>query len=281
MPRMRILNTAEQARFEHPPAFNSAERKRYFDFSQSVMDAVQDLRSPANRIGFLLAYGHFRATRRFFSPEQYHERDIAFVSRVVGASPDVFSSETYKERTRLHHQSRILDLPGFRPFEAQAEDQLITEIAAMARAHLKPRLIFGRCTDFLIEKRIQLPSVRRLTDLIRARLRARKGDLIRLVDTNLSPDLRAMLDNLFVQEGGTNRYRLTLLKKIPQSAQERSRRRLPIWRPSRTCTGRSGRFLMTSTSAPKASAITRAAFRREEYSSCSAVRTPWPTCCSA
>ena len=52
MPRMRILNTAEQARFEHPPAFNSAEHKRYFDFSQSVMDAVQDLRSPANRIGF-------------------------------------------------------------------------------------------------------------------------------------------------------------------------------------------------------------------------------------
>ena len=39
MPRMRILNTAEQARFEHPPAFNSAERKRYFNFSQSVMDA--------------------------------------------------------------------------------------------------------------------------------------------------------------------------------------------------------------------------------------------------
>ena len=79
MPRMRILNAAEQARFEHPPAFNSAERKRYFDFSQSVMHAVQDLRSPVNRIGFLLAYGYFRATRRFFSPEQYHERDIGSV----------------------------------------------------------------------------------------------------------------------------------------------------------------------------------------------------------
>ena len=54
MPRMRILNAAEQARFEHPPVFDSAERRRYFDFSKSVMDATQDLRSPASQIGFLL-----------------------------------------------------------------------------------------------------------------------------------------------------------------------------------------------------------------------------------
>ena len=218
MPRMRILNAAEQARFEHPPVFDSAERKRYFDFSQSIMYAAQDLRSPANRMGFLLAYGHFRATRRFFSPEQYQERDIAFVARTVGVSPNAFSSEAYKDRTRLNHQKRILDLQGFRPFDAQAEAELITEIAAMVRAHLKPQLIFGRCTDFLIEKRIEVPGVRRLTNLIRAALGVHKSSLIRLVDTNLSLELRTMLDDLFVQEDGTNRYRLTLLKKISQSA---------------------------------------------------------------
>ena len=77
MPRMRISDADEQARLEHPPAFNSAERKRFLDFSKSIMDAAQDLRSTANRIGFLLAYGYFRATRRIFSPERYHERDDA------------------------------------------------------------------------------------------------------------------------------------------------------------------------------------------------------------
>ena len=74
---MRILDADEQARLEHPPVFNSAERKRFLDFSKSIMDAVHDLRSTANRIGFLLAYGYFRATRRFFSLERYHERDEA------------------------------------------------------------------------------------------------------------------------------------------------------------------------------------------------------------
>lgn len=107
MPRMRILNAAEQAHLEHPPVLNSAERKRFFDFSQSVMDAAHELRSTTNRIGFLPAYGCFRAARRFFPPERYHGRDIAFVSRVVGAPANEFSGEDCSERTRLHHQGRI------------------------------------------------------------------------------------------------------------------------------------------------------------------------------
>ena len=182
------------------------------------MDVAQGLRGPANQIGFLLAYGYFRAAQRFFSPEQYRERDIAFVSRVIAASPSAFSVKAYKERTRLRHQKLILDRLGYQPFDAQAEAHLVTEIATMVRAHLKPRLIFRRCIDVLIEKRIQVPGVRRLTDLFRAELSARKSTLVRLVDTHLTPHLRQMLDDLFMQEDGANRYRLTLLKTFSQSA---------------------------------------------------------------
>ncbi|MDE0533248.1 MAG: DUF4158 domain-containing protein [Albidovulum sp.] len=144
-------------------------------------------------------------------------RRTGSVSRTVGASPYEFSKENYRERTCLHHQKRILDLQGFRPFGTWAKDQLNTGIAKMARVHLKARLIFGRCIDFLIEKRIQLPGARRLTDLIRAQLSEQKEGLIRLVGMNLSPDLRALPDDLFEQEDGENRYRLTLLSKISQS----------------------------------------------------------------
>ena len=100
------------ARYDNPPVFSSAERKRFLDFSRSVMDAVQGLRSPTRRIGFLLAYGYFRSPRRFFPAERYHERDIAFFARVVGDAPDASSAGGYRQRTRLHHQ-------GFRsPFSS-------------------------------------------------------------------------------------------------------------------------------------------------------------------
>ena len=211
MPRMRILNAAGRHAL-NIPGFDSAERKRHFDFSQTVMHVARGLRGPANRIGFLLACGYFRASRRFFSPERFHERDIGFVSRALDLPLDTFTPENYIDMTRLRHQRRILDLHGFRPFGDPAEAQLTTEIATMARAHLKPRLIFGRCVDFLIERRIEVPGAWRLSELIRTGLSAHKSDLIRLVDTHLTPKARQLLDSLFVQETGKP-YRLTLLKR--------------------------------------------------------------------
>lgn len=217
MPRMRILSAAEQARLELPPIFDSAERKRYLDFSQSLMETARTLRGPDNQIGFLLMCGYFRAARQFFSPTDFHARDIAYVARLLDLPVDTFSSKRYVKATRFRHQQLILDFYGFRSFDGRAKTQLVTEIATMARGHLKPRLIFGRGLDFLIESRVQVPSVRRLTDLIRTQLNTRKRELVRLAKAHLTPPVRRMLDDLFIQDSGENRYRLTLLKKLSQS----------------------------------------------------------------
>ena len=218
---MHILSEVEQDRFERPPTFNSTERKQFFDFPQSAMNVAQDLRSPENQIGFLLTYGYFRAVRRFFWPNYFYDRDIAYVANMLGVSPDLFSAQDYKGRTRRTHQRRILELQGFRPFDDQAKPQVVTEIATMARRYLKPRLIFGRCIDFLAEKRIQVPSTRRLTDLIRVGLKRHKDDLVRTVEAHMTAEVRQVLDELFMQEDGSIRYRLTLLKKISQSMRPR------------------------------------------------------------
>ena len=44
-----------------------------------------------------------------------------------------------------------------------------------------------------------------------------KNDLVSLTDMHMPPDLRALLDRLFEQDDETNRYWLTLPKRIPQS----------------------------------------------------------------
>lgn len=118
----------------------------------------------------------------------------------------------------MRHQRLVLDLQGFGAFDTGAQARLVTEIAAMARTHLAPRMIFGRCVDFLIEQKIQVPGVGRLTDLIRQQLAERKRLLMDVVAAHLTPPVRAMLDDLFEQEDEGNRYRLSLLKKISQSA---------------------------------------------------------------
>ena len=153
---MRILSPSEQEAFDAPPRFDHRERKRFLDFPQALLGIAWNMRSPDHRVGFLTSCGYFRATRRFFSPADFLPRDLAFAARTLGMS--AVSAVSYPDRTRQRHQRLILGHYGFSPFDAKAEDALSSEIAAMARTHLKPRLMFDRCVDFLVQKRFQVPD---------------------------------------------------------------------------------------------------------------------------
>ena len=214
---MRILTANEQQAFDRPPLFDHRDRKKYFDLSKGLMDIAENLRTSGGQIGFLLMCGYFKATKRFYQPEDFHERDIEAVARILGLPSAEFVPDTYAKQTRQRHQKIILDFHGFAAFDETASDTLVVEIATMARVHLKPRLIFDRCVDFLIQRRMQVPSAYRLNDLIRAGLHDRKAELIALMDKHLSDDACVMLDDLFSAPDDQNRYRLTLLKKMSQS----------------------------------------------------------------
>ncbi|MFS4583643.1 Tn3 family transposase [Phaeobacter sp. C3_T13_0] len=215
MARMRILTANEQQAFDKPPVFDHRDRKKLFDFPKSLLTTAASMRNTDHQIGFLVSCGYFCATRRLFAPMDFRERDLAYVASQLGYP--LPSTIQYPDRTRQRHQKIILDFHGFTPFDETASDALAIEIATMARMHLKPRLIFDRCLDFLIQHRVQVPSSYRLNDLIRTGLHDRKAELIALMDSQLPAEARHLLDDLFSAPEDQNRYRLTLLKKLSQS----------------------------------------------------------------
>lgn len=217
MPRMQILSTTEQEAFDRPPIFDFRERKRCFDQPKQLMNAATELRTPSSQIGFLVMCAYFKSTRKFYSPQDFHGPDIEAAAKLLGLSGSDFSSLAYPKQTRVRHRRLILDFYGFTPFVRKNKDGLVAEIATMARTYLKPRLIFDRCVDFLIGRRVQVPGSGVLLELIRAGLQARKAELIVLMDTHLSNDARTLLDDLFTTADDQNRYRLTLLRKLSQS----------------------------------------------------------------
>ena len=80
MPRMKILNSVERGVFDSPPIFNSAERKRCFDFPAPLKDIATSLRTSTNQVVFLMSCGYFKATKRFYPVPTFHQRDLAYVS---------------------------------------------------------------------------------------------------------------------------------------------------------------------------------------------------------
>ena len=215
MPRMRILSTSEQESFDKPPLFDFRERKKFLEPSRALLDAIRGMHNPHHQVGFALSCGYFRATRRFFTSADFRDRDVAYVATQLGLGLEF--PLAYPDRTRQRHQRRILDLYGFSPFDSKSERAMAVEIATMSRARLKPRLIFDRCVDFLVQRRVQVPRSGVLLEQIRSGLHARKAELIALMDAQLTDDARELLDGLFTTVEDQNRYRLTLLKRLSQS----------------------------------------------------------------
>ena len=214
---MRILTKNEQEAFNKPPLFDHREREKFFSFPEELIDVAMKMRTLNSKIGFLVMCGYFKATKRFYLPQDFYEDDIEAVIHQLGLNEGGFESHEYTETTRSRHQKQILEFYGFKPFDEEAEAVLATEIAAMVRTYLKPRLILDRCVDFLIRHRIQIPTLYSLTEMIRAGLQGRKEELTAVMESHLTERARHLLDGLFAAPDDQSPYRLTLLKKLSQS----------------------------------------------------------------
>ena len=219
MARMKILNASEQDNFNKPPVFNSFQRKQFFVTTTGLLDIARRLRKPTHQIGLLLACGYFKATKRFFIPDDYYPRDVDYVANKLGLEYVDFIPKEYLRDRVHHHRQLILDFYGFQKFNKCSERFLQQEVSEMARSQLKPKLIFWRCVDLLIQNRIQVPGYGLLSKIILTGVNQRKKELIAIIDQNLSSDARTLLGRLFVQEndGKYARYKLTLLKTLSHS----------------------------------------------------------------
>ncbi len=101
MARMQILNVSEKAAFDNPPIFDFRERKKFFEFPKPLLELANSLRNPVYQVYFLVSCGYFWVARRFFSPVDFHQRDISYVTSQLDVG-DV-TVEAYLDRTRQRH----------------------------------------------------------------------------------------------------------------------------------------------------------------------------------
>ena len=220
MPRQKILNGAEQVLFDRPPLLSAAERRRIFELPAAVWSAANDIRPLSSRVGFLVSAGYFRSARRFFLTSDFHDRDISYVAARLRIDGPRFDHTTYSVRTGQRHRPRILELAGFRPFNGDTARLLETELAIMAGSHPGPARIFWRAVDWLVARRIEIPTSFRLTDAVSRAIQKHGRAIAQLSAQAMTSEVRLLLDSMFLRdEADTSRspFRLTLLKKLSQS----------------------------------------------------------------
>ena len=221
MPILKVLSSTEQESFENPPLFNNVERKKYFDFPLRIITLMKTYRTPTNQVCFLVMFGYFKATKRFFFAKKFHQRDIIFVAKRIGVSPNQVKIDSYDKTTYQRHKKIVLAYYGFEEFDKKAEQIVIKEISSMIRSQLRPKLIMLRILEILISQKIEIPSYHILSNLIVDEIKRHKQALTKLIESKLNSETRKMLDTLFEKEdeqsSKVQRYKLTLLKKFSHS----------------------------------------------------------------
>ena len=81
MPRMKILNSIEWDSFDRPAKLNSFERKKFLTFPKDIVEFVSKMRSSSNALGFLLSFGYYRFSGKFYSPQSFQNSDIDFIQK--------------------------------------------------------------------------------------------------------------------------------------------------------------------------------------------------------
>ena len=195
MPKMKILNSSEQNIFESPPVLNSVERKLYFSLPLTLTEAMEDLKTPTNKVCFLATAGYFKARHRFFA-RQFHQSDIEFIAKQIGVDPNDVQPNSYNKETYRRHQSLILNYFGFSSFDELAIIFAKTEISLMARVQFRPKLILLAIIQVLTRKKIALPSYNKLATLIINAVNQYQKALNQTIKSNLNKEQQDQLDIL-------------------------------------------------------------------------------------
>jgi len=213
MTSLNILTTAEKKVFESPPIFTSRERKKYFTFPPGIIKRIQKL-TPQNKIYFLVMYGYFKATNKFYT-RQVHQKDLEFVAEKFGISDDVNAG--YKRRTYLNHRETILTYCGYKKFTPAAVPSLVAVLNPLIRSHTRPKAILYQSCEFLTKQKIEIPSYHTLATIITEELKLHEKELAQALSNLLTKEHKQMFDNLLTKSFASQRYQLTLLKKFTQS----------------------------------------------------------------
>lgn len=201
--------------------FNSAERKRFFSLPLILTKSMINMRTPTNKVCFIVAAGYFKARRKFFG-WQFLPADIEYVAHQIDVVLSEVHIEVYDRATSVRHQRIILNHFGFEPFDEMAKMFIAGEIVTLVRVQYRPKLVLLEAIQILTRKKIEIPSYNVLAGLIVTAINRHRRALSDIVNASLSEKQRTALDALLEKESdnGTSegwRYRLTLLKRPFQS----------------------------------------------------------------
>lgn len=219
MTPISILCTTERSKFDSPPTLKKEERSLYFAVTPEIRRSIAGIDLPENRVGFLLQWGYFKATGRFFTADKFKQRDLTYVAKLLGHH-DSNKLSNYSNTVVYRHRQKILSILGWLPYNEEAKQALILQADQLAPHQIKPQQTLALMVDYCWKHRIEIPSYDEFSILISSSYNQVESRLVALLDDLLESDHKKRLEALLMKSEEKDKrslVALTELRKINQS----------------------------------------------------------------
>jgi len=217
---IKILPPTEIIAFDLPPVLNAGHRKELFHPSKSTSDIIESFRTPINKITFVLLFGYFKATNKFFNPKDFHNSEIDFVCKNFNVPPDSVDFNKIDVTTLKRHKRIIRNILGVTNFTEKSKQLLMQEVLGLCSSQIKPITTFDLLVNYLMDKKIEVPGYYVLASIITAALNEYEKNLLSSLNQVMPQADKRFLDSLLKGSDANLkllRYKLTELKKASQS----------------------------------------------------------------
>ena len=215
MSLLTIFTESEQREFDRPPILSQDSRTLCFHITDEVDKKIHSLRTPTNKVGFLLQYGYFKASKRFFLSSRFRREDIEHVAMVVGVSIENVDLSKYVNKIPKDHRNTILNLLNYEPFDIAEKTWFKIELANRIEQFTDPRALFLELLALLHGRRIEIPSYHCLSKHITQHYLIFENKLLAVVKKELTDDKRSLLESLLITNN--NKGTLSNFKVINQA----------------------------------------------------------------
>lgn len=224
---LNILNSNEIKLFDSPPEFNSHQRIINFTPPKWALNIINEMRTDENKLIFCLLLGYFKFTKKFYTPNKFHKKDILYVSNKLNLKIDNQKIEDFKRYTLTRYYEIILNNLGIKAFTNNIKKEMLFESKELVKKMYKPKNILISLLENLISKNIEVPSYNTFAEIITSAFNNYEKELLLITDKYLSKESKVLLDNILKidekidleknKNPKIKRYKITQLKKINYS----------------------------------------------------------------
>lgn len=215
-----VLTSDLEDEFERPPVFSFIKQRYFFVIPNWMKPLLRGLESDTNRVGFLLQWGYFRASGRFFKASRFAASDVQFVSKLLKVAVSFEQVQTYDRATVGRHRQLIRAELGVAAFQGFAKEMAFQEARHLVTRQVSPSAVFGSLCEFIRTHRIEVPTYYTLAVLITGAFNEFELNLFTLLRRELTSGQVVLIDSLFdkLERDDSRRetYRLSTLRRASE-----------------------------------------------------------------